>query len=863
MATTEVDKLVVRLTAETSQYVKGVQKAGKTTEYFTRDARGRLRDFTGKLITDQQRIQMALANTNNKFRRAILHIQNYGFALKSAGASMTSMGSALTMRVTLPLGIFAGMGVRAFAQFDQAMVESTSIMQTTGDQVERMRNLAIGLSNEGPRSATELAESYFFLASAGKDAEQSMKLLPKVQDFAIAGAFDLATATDLLTDAQSALGMTSKDVAEDTRNLVRVSDVLVKANTLANASVEQFSKALTTKAGAALKAFNKDIEEGVAVLAAFADQGVKSELAGTQLDRVFRLLSKSSMDNAKEHKRLGFSVFDSSGEMRHMADIVGNLEDIMKDMSAETKVATLDMLGFEARVQQAILPLLGTSEAIREYYDETKKANGITKEIADKQMQSFSNQMKVAWNNVKNMAASIGEQLVPMVKSIGQWVKEWTRWWSRLDSGTKSLIVNIGLTAAAVGPLTLVLGKLFVAIGAASTAMGALTIKSIASKAALGSIATAGIAAAFVHVKMKAAEMNAEFERMLDLAGQSRSKIVQDIVGKEGAERAAELKKRLVEATDAVELLQMESQKIAGPRKLKDRYEGTILADNTAVEDAAAADDVGVAQQRRHAARRLNAAKDHLWELRQLQDKFRREEANKDVEAQKQGEQARLEEARLQLETQQAMNDKAIDLLGTLDMQLQTMGMTATEAQIFALEQERAEDGVTRVNEELIEQLRIRNDLLAAQREANAEAKRAAQKQEQAEAALQRDAEALTKKHQGIHVTYFEQTEYVNKLLQQGRISKETAKKEYSEIEKTRADAQKQLDDATKPKVSGPGTASVRRGTRVGTADYFRSFARAQGREQKTTEEKQLTAAERAADALDVIKDNLQPANLN
>jgi len=250
-------------------------------------------------------------------------------------------------------------------------------MKVTQQQTEQMRQTAISLSGESSKSATDLAQSYFYLASAGKDAAQSMALLPKVTAFAIAGAFDMATATDLLTDAQSALGMSVKDnVTQDMLNLVRVSDVLVKANTLANASVEQFSIALTSKAGASLKAFNKDIEEGVAVLAAFADQGVKAELAGNQLDRVIRLLSNSSMDNAEAHKRLGFSVFDNEGKMRNLGDIIGNLENILAGMSNQTKVVTLDMLGFEARVQQAILPLLGTSEAIKEYERELRRAGG-------------------------------------------------------------------------------------------------------------------------------------------------------------------------------------------------------------------------------------------------------------------------------------------------------------------------------------------------------------------------------------------------------------------------------------------------------------------------------------------------------
>src|SRR5690606_21262168 len=112
--------------------------------------------------------------------------------------------------------------------------------------------------------------------------------LKPMQDFATAGAFDLALATDLATDAQSALGMTSKDVAKDQENLIRVTDVLVKANTLANANVQQFSEAITNDAGAALKAFGKDIEEGAAILAAYADQGTKGQVAGSNLSRVMR-----------------------------------------------------------------------------------------------------------------------------------------------------------------------------------------------------------------------------------------------------------------------------------------------------------------------------------------------------------------------------------------------------------------------------------------------------------------------------------------------------------------------------------------------------------------------------------------------
>lgn len=416
----EIERLVVRLMGDASSYQRMIRQAQKTVPVY----------------------------------------QRIGKQVGILGQKLRTIGKSASLYITTPLAAIGSLSVQAFSRFDRAMVESTSIMQVTEAQTEQMRDLALSLSKEAPQGPEELARSYYYLASAGKNAEQSMALLPKVAAFATAGAFDMAQATDLLTDAQSALGLTSKNVIQDQKNLVRVSDVLVKANTLANASVEQFSTALTSKTGAALKAFGKDVEEGVAVLAAFADQGVKAELAGNQLDRVIRLLSKSSMDNAAAHERLGFRVFDETGKMRNLGDIIANLEDILAGMSDQTKVATLDMMGFEARVQQAILPLLGTSDNINRYERELRNAGGTTRDVAEKQMKSFSNQMKLLKNEVSLAAIKIGESLAPKVAVLGGAIKKATGWFTSLNDSTKSIIVNVGLLAAGIGPLIYVVGAL-------------------------------------------------------------------------------------------------------------------------------------------------------------------------------------------------------------------------------------------------------------------------------------------------------------------------------------------------------------------------------------------------------------------
>ncbi|GAG62693.1 unnamed protein product, partial [marine sediment metagenome] len=261
---------------------------------------------------------------------------------KRMGRSMTIAGTAVVGTV--------GIMVHAFATFDHAMNESLAIMGDVSDEMKKdMADAALEMSTKTVYSAKELAKSYFYLASAGMDAAQSIKALPVVAKFAQAGTFDLATATDLLTDAQTALGLSSKNAVENQKNLIEVSDVLVKANTLANASVLQFSESLTNKAAAALVNVNKEMYEGVAVLAAYADKGVKGQIAGSRLAMMLNSLDIASRKNREAWEENGLALFDAQGEMRSIGDLIGDLEVKLGGMTTKQKSATLAALGFTVR----------------------------------------------------------------------------------------------------------------------------------------------------------------------------------------------------------------------------------------------------------------------------------------------------------------------------------------------------------------------------------------------------------------------------------------------------------------------------------------------------------------------------------
>lgn len=415
-------------------------------------------------------------------------VDRSAFVLKNLNQVSTNAFKAIA-KVGGFLAIGIGVAVKAFVSFDSAMNQSVAIMGDVSDEMKnKMAQAARQMAKETTFSATQAAESFYFLASAGLTAEESIGALPKVAKFAQAGMFDMATATTLLADSQSALGLRSSDTATNLQNLVRVSDVLVQANILANASVEQFAESLTNKAGASMKALNIPLEEGVAVLAQFAAVGVKGSEAGTLFNAVIRGLTNGVKDQPKEWKKLNIEVYNSSGAMNNLGDIVAMMEGALSGMSVEQQRTTLAGLGFEEQTLNGALALLGNSAAIKKYEEGLKSAGGVTDTVANNQLQSLSSKITLAKNAFVDLAIQLGEKFSPAIQAITEFVRTFTG-----IVGEQGL--GAGLKFAATKALNLIEGLdgLGTVVYLVITAMIALKVAVIAYTAAQG-LATIAVA---------------------------------------------------------------------------------------------------------------------------------------------------------------------------------------------------------------------------------------------------------------------------------------------------------------------------------------------------------------------------------
>lgn len=445
--------------------------------------------IVAKMVVDKTGWDEAIAGAVRQNEHLANVARQTAQTLSAFGRQLTMIGGAVVA--------FAGLSVAAFTKFDDAMTQSMAIM---GDLSASTKKDLSGAAKEISRittfSSTEAAKAFYFLASAGMSAQESIKALPVVAKFAQAGMFDLEKATTLLADAQTALGLRVRDDAvKNMENMTRVADVLSKANILANDSIEGFSEALTNRAGAALRLVGKDVEEGAAALAVMANQGIKGAEAGTRLDIVMRDLQTRAIKNEAAFDKYNVTVFDTRGEMRNLADIFEDLTKAMAGKSDEQRRSILMEMEFQDRSVASILALIGMSDELRRYEKELRNAQGTTDEIAKKQLESLKSQITLTKNEVSNLAEAIGEGLAPLVKMLNEGLRSLVKQFTDMTEGNKAFVGALTSVTAIFGVLTLGVGLGTIALGHFLTSMAAISVAAPALATALGfiQVALAGV----------------------------------------------------------------------------------------------------------------------------------------------------------------------------------------------------------------------------------------------------------------------------------------------------------------------------------------------------------------------------------
>lgn len=262
--------------------------------------------------------------------------------------------------------------------FDTAMSQVASTMGKTTSEIENLRDKAKEMGATTQFTATQSAEALNYLALAGYSSEEAISTLPTVLNLASAGGMDLGRASDMVTDAMSALGLTT----EDAEMMV---DKMAKTASTTNTSVSQLGDAMLTigATGRSLKGGTTELSTALGIL---ANNGIKGAEGGTNLRNIIMSLQSPTDKASKTLKKLGVSVFDSSGEMRGLNEILGDLNASMDGMTEEQKANIINEIFNKADIAGVNALLANTGEEWDEIAEGIENSTGAAEKMAETQM---------------------------------------------------------------------------------------------------------------------------------------------------------------------------------------------------------------------------------------------------------------------------------------------------------------------------------------------------------------------------------------------------------------------------------------------------------------------------------------------
>lgn len=374
-----------------------------------------------------QQLQQQLANSISQgIQQGTVQATPHLNTLNNRVSSVATNIRNLVRTITVFLGgrmlyRFFEESIMMFARFDQKMQQSIAIMDNVDQAMKKkLGDRARILARELNVDATEMAEAYLFLAQSGMTAAQAFEAIPIVAVYAKAGMMNLSQATELLAQTTAALGYASDDPVRNLAGLARVADVTALAAARSQASIQEFATSLANKAGNSLRLFNKDVEEGVAVLSVLANQGVKGAVAGERLDMFLRQATQAAVKHKEVFKQYGIQMFDTGGNLRNLADIAEDLTRALGGLSDEQQTVALQQLGFQVRSVFAVKAFIGQADAIREYERALRNASGFAKDVADKQLLTPIEQWGIFKQRVKEARMQIGEEFIPVLGHLGE-----------------------------------------------------------------------------------------------------------------------------------------------------------------------------------------------------------------------------------------------------------------------------------------------------------------------------------------------------------------------------------------------------------------------------------------------------------
>jgi TP901 family phage tail tape measure protein len=430
-----------------------------------------------------------ISNLSSGLQQASNQVSSFVRDTQRGFQALGDLGKVVT-GVGLAIGAGLAGAVKSAADFDTAIRKAGAIAGASASELTDMKNAALDMGATTSKSAKEVANAMTELAAKGFDANQTIAAMPGIIKAAEASGEDLALVSDTITSALNAFRMEASEAN-------KVADVMAMTANKSAAGIADMQYAFKYAAPAAAQ-LGISMEELAAATGIMANAGIKGETAGTTLRMAMLRLVKPPKQAQKALDKLGIAVTDQNGKFKSLQTLIGELKVGMEGMTEAQKMASIGAI-FGAESMSGMMTLIGQGpEVLGEFTTALENSGGMAAKTAEQMKAGIGGALERLKGAVESLVISIGDQLVPYVIKLADFLAKVANKFNGLSDATKKFLV-VGAALASIfalfiGPALIIIGfipALVSGFGAIATMFGVTSMALLKIVAIAGGVVTA------------------------------------------------------------------------------------------------------------------------------------------------------------------------------------------------------------------------------------------------------------------------------------------------------------------------------------------------------------------------------------
>ena len=321
---------------------------------------------------------------------------------KLAKTGLKTVATAVSA-VSTALGGAAAAAVKVGVSFESEMSKVSAISGATGDDLQKLTDKAKEMGAKTKFSASESAQAMEYMAMAGWKTQDMLSGIEGIMDLAAASGEDLATTSDIVTDALTAMGLAASDSTH-------FANVLAAASSNANTNVSMMGETFKYAAPVA-GALGYNIEDLSQAIGLMANSGIKGTQAGTALRSVLTRLAKPPKEASAALDKYDISMKNADGSMKTLMQVMENMRDSLQGLPADEQAAAAAAIGG----QEAMSGLLAIVNASQGDFDKLasaiKNADGTAANMSETMQDNLEGAVTILKSSLEGLGIEIYESL--------------------------------------------------------------------------------------------------------------------------------------------------------------------------------------------------------------------------------------------------------------------------------------------------------------------------------------------------------------------------------------------------------------------------------------------------------------------